>query len=370
MTRVLQVIGTLDANGCERQMAALTTRLSRDRFEPHVCAITRGGPLEAPLAAAGVPVTILGKRWKLDFSVVGRLRDLIVQGRFDIVHTWMFTAGAFGRRAAFQAGAPVAIASEQNADVWKPWLYRHIDRRYAARTWRIVVNSEDVRDFYAREVGIPAEKIVVIENGLEMERLEPKDPGGLRRELGIGPGRLIGTAGRLAPQKAVGDLIAAFALLAPRFPDLRCVVAGEGDERRALERQIAAAGLGDRCRLVGYVDRIADFFSMLDLFVLSSLFEGSPNVLQQAMALGRPVVATDVAGTRLTVKDGQTGLLVPAGRPDRLAAAIAALLADGEQRGLLALRGRADVLDRFTMTTMVQRYQTLYEDAVASPRPS
>lgn len=366
MIRVLEVIATLDPNGCERQMAALVARLSRERFAPHVCALTRGGALEAALKRAEVPVSILGKRWKYDFSVVGKIRTLIEELNSDVVHTWMFTANAFGRKAAFGVGNRSVIASEQNPDIWKPWLYRWIDRRYARRTFRIVANSRDVADYYIRKEGIAAEKISIIENGLDVDRLQPKDPESFRRRLEIPAGaRIIGTAGRLAPQKAVDNLIQAFARLAAEDADLHCLIAGAGPLQSDLQKQIDTAGLSKRCRLIGYVDPVADLLANLNVFVLASDFEGSPNILQEAMAMERPSVGTDVPGTRETIRDRETGLLVPPQRPDLLAGAISALLNDEELRNVLATRGRADVLDRFSMGRMVGRYEALYEEAAA-----
>lgn len=361
MIRVMHVIATLDGDGAQRQMAALVSRLDRARFAPSVCVLTRGGPVEDDLRRAGAPFRILGKKWKFDFGVLSKIREMIDDEQADVVHTWMFTANAFGRRAAFQSGVRAVIAAERNVDAWKPWLYRAIDRRYARRTFRIVCNSRDVLDHCVRDVGLPPEKLVVIENGLDIDRLRPSDPAGLRRELDVPDGApLIGTAGRLMEQKAVHRLIDALEAL----PGVHARIAGEGPLRAELERRIAAAGLADRCRLVGYVDRIADFLAMLDVFVLCSTFEGSPNALAEAMALGRPVVAVDAPGTRTVVRDRETGLLVA---PESLADGIRALLVDEELRSVLAVRGRADVLDRFSMSEMVARYQALYEEAVLPP---
>ena len=362
MIRVMHVIATLDGDGAQRQMAGLVARIDRNRFAPSVCVLTRGGPVEDDLRRADVPFRILGKRWKFDFGVLPKIREMIDAVQADIVHTWMFTANAFGRRAAFQCRVRAAIASERNVDAWKSWLHRAIDRRYAKRTHRIVCNSRDVLDHCVRDVGLPPEKLTVIENGLDLDRLRPTDPAELRRGLGVPEGvPLIGTAGRLMEQKATHRLIDALREL----PGVHARIAGDGPLRGDLQKRIDAAGLGDRCRLVGYVDRIADFLSMLDVFVLCSTFEGSPNALAEAMALGRPVVATDAPGTRTVVRDRQTGLLVA---PEKLVDGVRALLDNEDLRSVLAVRGRADVLDRYSMSEMVARYEALYEEATASSR--
>jgi glycosyltransferase involved in cell wall biosynthesis len=361
LIRVLELIATLDPDGAQRQLVGLVTRLNRERFEPAVCALTRGGPLEEPLRARGVPLRILGKRWKFDFAVLGKIRAMIGEFGPDVVHTWMFTANAFGRRVAFDAGVRAVIASERNEDVWKPWLYRWIDRRYARRTFAVVGNAQGVIDYCVREEKIPAEKTRVIENGLDVDRLVPRDAAGFRARLGLPDGaRLIGTAARLAPQKSLHTLIEATARLRA---EVCCLIAGEGPLRGELERRIERAGLAPRCRLIGYVEPVADLLANLEVFVLPSIFEGSPNVLQEAMAMGRACVATDIPGVRETLRDRQTGLRVAPERPDLLADAIATLLADEDLRGVLGARARADALERFSMDRMVRAYEALYEEA-------
>ncbi len=163
--RLLLIIPTLDRCGAEKQLTLLATGLPRERFDVHVCALTRGGPLQEPLQAAGIPVTVIGKRGKLDPLAYWRLRRHIRQLAPEIVHTWIFAANAYGRWAAFRAGVPHVLAGERCVDPWKRWHELALDRRLARKTQRIVTNSSGVREFYVRQ-GLPAEKLVVIPNGV------------------------------------------------------------------------------------------------------------------------------------------------------------------------------------------------------------
>ena len=174
-TRILQIIATLDRAGAEKQLTLLSTHLPRDEFDVHVCALTRGGPYAADLKSHEIPLTVIGKRWKADPRAYLRLKRLIARLRPDIVQTWLFTANAYGRRAALACGVPVVIGSEQCADPWKRWHQLAIDRHLARRTARIVVNGRGVREFYVAQ-GIQPELFVLIENGIERHQ-----PGTLSR---------------------------------------------------------------------------------------------------------------------------------------------------------------------------------------------
>ena len=139
--RILQIIPTLDPHGAEKQLMLLATGLPRDRFEVHVCALARGGPLAASLECAGIPVTVLGKRWKLDPATFFRLVRHIRRLRPALVHTWLFAANSYGRAAGRMAGVPRMIAAERCVDEWKMSHELAIDRRLARWTDRLVANS-------------------------------------------------------------------------------------------------------------------------------------------------------------------------------------------------------------------------------------
>jgi len=121
MKRILQIIPTLDRSGAERQLCLLACGLPKDEFDVHVCALTRGGPLEAPLKAAGVPLTVIGKPLKVDPAAFWRMKRHIQALQPDLVQTWIFAANSYGRGAALAAGARRIVASERCVDTWKAW---------------------------------------------------------------------------------------------------------------------------------------------------------------------------------------------------------------------------------------------------------
>jgi len=361
--KVLFVIATLDPAGAERQLVYLATGLDRRRYEPTVCCLTRGGPFEAELAAAGIDCVVLGKKAKYDFTVVWRLASLIRETQPDIVHTWLFTGNAFGRTAAVLAQAPVIVAGERCVDEWKRWPHRLIDRLLTLRTDAVIANAEAIKRYCVATIGLPRDRIRVIPNGIDLRRVRRHPPEGVREQLGIPPGSyVIGTAGRLETQKGIEFLIEAQAVLVRKGLEVVTLILGQGELADALKARALRLGVADTVKFLGNRSDIWQLYPLMDVFVLASLWEGLPNVVIEAMASGRPVVATDVGGTGEIVRDGATGYLVPPREPDALADRIAVLLEDADARKMLGRAGRARVEQCYSIEAMVRATESVYEE--------
>jgi glycosyltransferase involved in cell wall biosynthesis len=369
--RILQIIPTLDQSGAEKQLTLLARGLLREEFDVHACALTRGGPLEADLGAAGIPVTVVGKRRKFDPYAFWRLWRLIKQLQPDLVHTWIFAANAYGRAAGLLAGVKCLVAGERCVDPWKSWEL-WFDRYFAKRTARIVANSEGVREFYVGK-GIPAEKIDVIPNGIP-----PAPPCSTTRqeilaELGLAEGaRLVGLIGRLWPQKRVKDAIWAADLLKVIRDDVYLLIIGDGPHRQRLERFRDQCEIRDKVLFLGHRSDVPRLLPHFDVLWSPSAYEGQSNTILEAMAAGVPVVATDIPGTRELVVDGETGYLVSTeGWPSNattvnktVAAGLAKytvrILDDRALSQRLGEAARKRMLDEFSVEKMVARYADLY----------
>jgi glycosyltransferase involved in cell wall biosynthesis len=359
--KVLQLIPTLDRAGAEKQMVLLATGLPRDRFAVEVATLTRSGPLEAELRAAGVPVTHFRKRHKADPLVLARLSRFLGAGRFDVVQTWIFAANTYGRLAARRARVPVVLTSEMAADVWKSRWQLALDRKLARGTDAVVGNSQAVVDFY-RAAGIPDAKLVRIDSGIPLASPPAIDPAATRAALGVAPdAKVLLFAGRLAPQKAVDDLIAALDLLQHVRPGVVTWIAGDGPERPRLEGLARAFDLGGRVRFLGHREDVPALLAAADALVLPSRFEGLPNVVLEAMAAGKPVVATAAPGTAELVVDGETGRLVPVGVPRELARALRAVVDDPALAARLGAGGRRRVEAHYDAAAMIAAYADLYD---------
>jgi glycosyltransferase involved in cell wall biosynthesis len=368
--RILHIIPSLDRAGAEKQMALLVRGLPPEELDVHVCALTRGGPLEADLDEAGIPVTLIGKRWRIDPPAYWRLKRLVARLRPDLIHTWLFAANAYGRAAGAACGVKHLVAGERCVDPWKGWVELAIDRRLARRTTRIVANSPGVRDFYVGR-GLPADKFCVIPNGIEPAEPTHVPRDALLAELGLpAASRLIGLVGRLWPQKRVKDAIWATDLLKTVHDDVHLLIVGDGPERNRLRRFRDNVGIADRVHFLGHRDDVPRLMPHLQIVWSTSGYEGQSNAILEAMSLGLPVVATDIPGTRDLVVHEQTGLLVPTRNLDtqRRRAALArhtnTLLNDPNTGRRLGEAGRRRVLREFTVERMVARYVDLYRDVL------
>jgi glycosyltransferase involved in cell wall biosynthesis len=361
--KVLQLIPTLDRSGAEKQMVLLARGLPRDRFKVEVAALTRLGPLKAELDEAGIPVTLIGKRLKVDPMALGRLTRFLKDRRFDVVQTWIYAADTYGRVAAHRARVPVVVTSEMAVDLWKGRSELLVDRLLARWTDRVVGNSYAVVEFY-RRAGIPPEKLAMIPSGIGDEEPPGVDPAEVRAGLGLArDAPLVLFAGRLAEQKGVDTLIAGLDLLQHVRPDLRTLIVGEGPLRSRLEETARAFRLFEdrRVSFLGHRDDVPRLLAASDLLVLPSLYEGLPNVVLEAMRSRKPVVATAAPGTTEVVEDGRTGLLVPIRNPPALAQAIRRVIEDSALAKSLGEAGRARVEAEFGVQLMVERFASLYE---------
>jgi glycosyltransferase involved in cell wall biosynthesis len=360
--RILQIIPTLVRGGAEKQLALLARGLPRDRFDVHVCVLTHTGPLEEELRQAEVPLTFINKRWKLDPFAYFRLRTEIKRLQPDIVQTWLFAANAYGRQAAFSTNVRHVIASERCVDPWKGRVQLSIDRVLAKKTDRIITNSSGVQDFYVAR-GLPAEKFVVIPNGIRP--FAPENPctrEQLLSELNLpADARLIGAVGRLWPQKRVKDLIWATDLLKCIRDNVHLLIIGDGPQRWRLEKFAIQCHVADRVHFLGERGDVPRILPHLELLWLASGYEGQSNAILEAMSAGLPVVATDIPGNRDLVVHEQTGYLVDVGDRGQLAQAAEKLLNDPDLARQLGAAGRERVLTEFSVEKMISRHAELYE---------
>ena len=361
MPRLLSVIATLDGSGAEKQFALLNAGLKARGWDVHVVALTRGGPYEATLERAGVPLTILRKGLKFDPVCLARLRRIVSKFRPDVIHSWMFTANAYARLAS--GGRPV-IVGEQCVDRWKGRWQHAVDRRLLGRTAKVVGNSEAVVDFYA-ERGVPRDLLTVIPNGVEPLEPDPAFRAELLRSLGLpADARPVALVGRLAPQKRPEDHVWAFHLLSQVNPHAVHLIVGDGPLRARCEAQAASFGDTHRCRFLGHRTDAARIIAASDALWLGSAFEGQSNVLMEAMSAGVPPIVSDVPSNTGLIRDGVTGFVVKVDDPLGLCQFADRLLSDDALRGRMGAAGREQMRTEFPIERMIDRNEALYRDVL------
>lgn len=286
-----------------------------------------------------------------------------------ILHT--YNLGCYEYNAtALAAGVPVRVHAEHGRDAGDPQglnrKHNLLRRLLAPCVDRIVPVSHELRDWLRGTVGIAPSKLTLIDNGVDTERFRPAQAGGPRGEpwQDDPDAFVIGTVGRLQDVKDQATLVDAFALLRAMLPGerLRLVLVGDGPLRAALAARIAAAGLDDCVWLAGPRSDVAPVMRSFSLFALSSIAEGTPVTLLEAMASSLPVVATGVGGIPDLVADGVTGTLAPPSDPAALAGALAEYVRTPARARAHGAAGRARIEQAYSMHAMLRAYIDLYDE--------
>ncbi|WP_134499181.1 glycosyltransferase [Microvirga pakistanensis] len=360
--RVAAVMDTWIVSGPGRQICALSKALEAQGVELRVFMFQRSGrppsPFIAYLERAGVPYEVIPDSGPLDVALPGRLRQALAAWKPDIVqtHGYRMTTLAFLLRLAGLKVPWVAFFHGSTDENWKVQFYNVIDRALLRRADRLVVLSEENRNAF-RDV---AERVRLIHNASF-----PIPPDGEPVRLGHlrqGGQPLIAAVSRLSPEKGLDLLIEAVARLAAAGRPISLVVAGDGQERDALERQAAALGVQDRVHFLGLVQNVASLYSEVDVVVLPSRpsREGLPNVLLEAMRADVPVVATAAGSVPDVLAVPGSGELVQPGEVDALVQGIEAALTRGREPEAVA--ARAEAIKRFSVERRVAAHLALYAE--------
>ena len=356
--------------GAEEHILTLLRGLDRERFEAHlVCTpalvtMLRG---DVPADVAITPLTL--RHPTRDLRAALALARLLRGRRVDVLHSHLFYASLFASPIGRLCRVPLIVETPHISERWRHGLKRHyvVDRWVGRCVDRYVAVSHANGRYLIEEKGLPARKVVVIHNGSDLRRFDPRRtaPAGVRQSLGFGDGDpVLVVVGRLEAQKGHAVLLEALAVVRQTFPSVRLVCVGEGTLRGELEARAAALGLAGAVRFVGQQANIPDWFALADVTVLPSLYEGLPLVAIESLACGRAMVATAVDGTPEVVVHDETGLTVPPGDPAALAAALTRLLGDPALRRRLARAGRDRVSAGFSDRIQVARTEALYERGV------
>jgi glycosyltransferase involved in cell wall biosynthesis len=368
--RVVLTINDLRLGGAERQLVELARGLDKARYQVTVVTLYPGQPLEGELLGEpGVELLSLHRRHRFDPFPLWRLARLLRQRGAHIVQPFLTPATFFTLAAALLAGTPVRIVTERCGLRLHPGLgsdiYRFLEDRLTRWAQAVVANSEAGRRYVVSR-GVAPPKVRVVYNGLDQGRLcySEEERRALRAQMGLQEGwPLVGMAASLQPAKDYPTFLGAAALVARQVPTARFLVVGDGPLRPRLEALARGLGLGGRVSFAGRQLRVAPYIAAMDVAVLSSCdHEGCSNFLLEAMALGRPIVATAVGGTPELFQDDQPGLLVPPRSPQALAAAVLSLLGDEGLRRRCAAAGQALWQRRFTARAMVAAYDALYQE--------
>ncbi|TEB06592.1 putative glycosyltransferase EpsF [Pelotomaculum schinkii] len=375
--KLLHLITDLHVGGAEMMLYKLLSNIDREVFEVEVVSLTDTGPVGIKIRELGVPVRALEIRKKAPNPLkLLQFARQIRQSPPHCIQTWMYHADLAGGLASVLAGRIPVIwgirhsrldpQSTKRTTLWIAGICARLSRKLPAK---IVCCSEASRQVHA-ELGYETGKMVVIPNGFDLSAYKP-DPSSriyVRRELGIPEeALLIGMVARYAPDKDHRNFIYAAARLNTCRPDVHFLLCGDGVtwENPELVAWTKAAGILDRCHLLGRRDDIARLTASLDIATSSSYSEGFSNVIGEAMACGVPCVATDVGDSALVV--GQTGKAVPPKDHRTLAQAWSELIELGPVgRSRLGQAARLRIKEHFSLPLIVNRYEELYKEVICN----
>jgi len=356
-------------HGVSRLFSWWFPRYDRSRFDVSLCGLKHPEPATAWLAEQGIPVHHL-RRGRFDPRILGDIVSLARARGARVLHVHGYAAADFGRLAARAVGARLVL-HEHFADPRMPAYQAVADRLLRDRTDGAIAVSRSTREFLVKQRFVPEERVRLIWNGAPLDEFAPvpRERGlAVRRELGLPEDALVvGTIGRLNAQKGHRFLLDAAARLLSRQPKARVLVAGDGDLMGDLRAQAATLGVADRVVFAGHRTDVPDLLGALDVFCISSLYEGTPLALFEAMAAGKAIVSTSVDGCREVLEDGVTGVLVPPADAGALADGLERVLGD---EALCAALGRQALTAsrQYDVRACVDAMQAFYDDLLAAPR--
>ena len=359
---LLYLIWSLEMGGAEQVVMNLARGMDRTIFKPMVCCLNWKGRMAGELEREGIPVFVLGKRPGFDPVALFRLAWLLRRERIHILHCHLWTASFWGRLATWLRKVPLVVITEHNLDTWRNRARLMSDRFLARRTDCMIFVSAKVRTFYQNYLDLPKEKYRLIYNGVDITGLDGNRDGNETREkLGIPvKRRVIGVVGRLENRKGHRFFMDSVRSLAVRESRALGLIVGEGKARGDLESYRDALGLHDQIQFLGFCPDLGEALSVMDIFVMPSRMEGFPLAILEAMAAGKPVVATSVGGNDEAVQHGVTGLIVPYDDVQAMVQAILTLLQDDELRVKMGEAGQKRVREQFSLEAMVRDTQEVY----------
>jgi glycosyltransferase involved in cell wall biosynthesis len=365
--RVLQVCDHLGwegsrMHGVKRLFAWMIPRFDPARFDVSLVSLRRKDLSEETLDALGIDITYLHKG-KFDPSTLTALLTIIDRKGIDVLHLHGYGATTFGRLAAAMRGIPAILHEHANLTD-TPWYQKVADRMLERYTDIAIAVSKSTAAFVVNARLVDPAKVKVVYLGAPHEEFSrtrsADDIASARDQLGIAPGDFaVGTVTRLHDSKGNSVLIDAAHLVVQRHPNARFFLVGEGPLRESLEAQARTLGLGDRFVFVGFARDVAAVLSAFDLSVFPSLWEGTPLTAFEALASGKPIVATDADGLLDILTDGRDARIVPKRDARALADAILDLIRRPDERARLAASARVTA-ERYDITAFVRKMEQLY----------
>ena len=353
----------LSIGGLQQVVVNICRCLDRQKFDVMVLCLNALGEFAEHVERLGIRVVLLPQRESgPDYLSFFKVAKLVREERIEIIHTHNTQALIDGAIAGLLAGVKRVVHTDHARHFPDKKRYMMAERILSHFVYKIVGVSDHTCKNLIRYEKISPKKIVMIPNGINGDKFNKNiDKLTKLREIGIeNNGPIIGLGVRLVQQKGITFLLQAMPAIIKRFPAITLLIAGDGPLRNSLKEESVQLGVCKNVVFLGARLDMPEILKVLDLYVLPSLWEGLPMVILEAMAAERPVVATDVGGNSTAIKNGETGRLVAAEKPDKLANAIIDLLEKPHLKEAFARKGKKLFEEMFTAEKMTKKYELLY----------
>lgn len=359
----MHVVRSLEFGGAEKMAVRLaSTQNLSSTVEPSIVCMQSLGPLAAEAEGRGVRVELAGMGGLRYVAPISRLARMMRNERPDIIHTHNLVAHTHAAPAARQRGIPI-VHTKHGRQVTSfrrvPWLREFL---YGLSD-RIAVVSGDTGRSLASKVPIDEKKIVVVYNGIDMEKFVSLDRVGAREKLGIPDGAtVVGAVSRLDPVKDHSTMLKAFAKIAGEGRDRLFLIVGDGPEHDRIESLATELGIRDNVIMTGFSEEIPEMLAAMDIYLQPSTEEGLSLTILEAAAAGVPVVSTRVGGTPEIIADGENGVLIEVGDHEALAGVLERFVEDRGPFDEMAVKARKRIKEVFSLEGMTGNYETIYRN--------
>ncbi len=363
--KILYFITGLKTGGAEIVLYNLVKEIDKERFEPIMISILSLTEVGEKIKKSGIPVLSLNAKFKFNPFIFFRLLSILKKEKPIILHTFLFHTDFLGRIVGKFCKVPIIISSIRNEYIGgslRERLLQFTDKFADV----VVIVSQKVEEKMIKARVVSPQKSIVIYNGIDINKFKFQDEEKrkeIREKFNLKESnKVLISVGRLFKAKGYPYLIEAIKILKEKYPEIVLLILGEGEEREKLEKLIRKDNLDKNIFLLGRKENVADFLNVADVFVLSSLWEGFPNVILEAMACGLPVVATNVGGVEEIIEDNVSGFLVEPKNPSALAKKIEFVLnLNSGKRKEIGKKGRKTIEEKFSLGKMIKSYENLYE---------
>jgi len=357
--KVAHIVYSLRVGGLEKVATDIISHFDKEKINVSVFCVGKKGEYAKELEKHNIDVSLLnGCKYPLKNAFM--LAQIFKKEKFDVVHSH----SGVDRDAvlAVLAGVHIIVHTDHGRFYPDSKWSRINHKFFSCFRDKVITVSDELKSFMSKEVGIKQDKLTRIYNGVDTNNNDI-DVSKKKKELGISSDdKIIGIIARLAPVKDHNTLFLAFKKVREKISNVKLLVVGDGSLRKTLKKEAVDLGEKDNIIFLGIREDVPELLQVMDVVCLSSTHEGHSITLTEAMASGKPVVATDVGGNSELVINKVTGLLVPPRNPDRMAEAIIELLKDDEMRKLMGEKARKRVEENFNIRNTVRQYEDLYFD--------